>query len=213
MKIWPLLLLVLLAACAPAGSGSGPISEADAVALILDQDERFTDLSAQDPELIGQSGWYLVEPEEDAWKITVRIGWGDCQAGCISEHTWVYVVGSDGTVTLTSEDGDEIPTDATLSGRVTAGPTCPVVTNPPDPNCADRAVQGAELVIEDQEGSEVARATSGADGAFSVALAPGTYRIVPQPVEGLMGTAEPVEIQIVVGEPVLVEIVYDTGIR
>ena len=26
----------------------------------------------------------------------VRIGWGDCPAGCIDEHTWIYAVGPDG---------------------------------------------------------------------------------------------------------------------
>jgi len=212
MKTGSILLLVLLmGACASPGS-HGPVTEADAIQLVLDQDERFAGLAAQDPDLIGQSGWYLVESAEDGWTITVRIGWGDCPAGCISEHRWVYAVSSDGTVTLTSEDGDEIPS-AALSGRVSAGPTCPVVTNPPDPNCADRAVPGAELVIESLDGTEVATTTSDSDGAFSVALAPGSYRIVPQPVDGLMGTAEPLEVQVVLGEPAVVEIVYDTGIR
>jgi hypothetical protein len=206
-----LLLVVLMGACASPGS-DGPITEADAIQLVLDQDERFADLAAQDPDLIGQAGWYLVESEEGGWTVTVRIGWGDCPAGCISEHRWVYAVSSDGTVSLTSEDGDEIP-DSALSGRVSAGPTCPVVTNPPDPNCADRPVEGAELIVEDLEGTEVARATSDAQGQFSVAVEPGSYRVVPQPVDGLMGTAAPVEVQVVLGEPAVVEIVYDTGMR
>lgn len=212
MKTWSLLLLVvLLGACASPGS-TGPITQADAIQLVLDQDERFADLAAQDPDLIGQAGWYQVEAAEDGWTVTVRIGWGDCPAGCISEHRWIFAVGSDGTVTLTSDEGDEIP-DPAVSGRVSAGPTCPVVTDPPDPNCADRAVSGAVLIVEDLEGTEVARATSDADGQFSVAVAPGSYRIVPQPVDGLMGTAEPMDVQVVLGEPAVVEIVYDTGIR
>jgi hypothetical protein len=100
-----------------------------------------------------------------------------------------------------------------LSGRVTAGPTCPVVTEPPDPACEDRPVSGAALVVL-SDGSEVARVQSDAEGGFSVQLPPGEYRLVPQPVEGLMGTAPPLDVLLVAGtEPDPVEVVYDTGIR
>jgi hypothetical protein len=74
-------------------------------------------------------------------------------------------------------------------------------------------VAGAVLVIENLGGSEVARVTSDADGLFSVDLAPGSYRIVPQPVEGLMGTAAPMDVQVSLGEAVSLVIAYDTGIR
>ncbi len=62
--------------------------------------------------------------------------------------------------------------------------------------------------------SEVVRATSDADGAFAIALAPGVYRLEPQPVDGLMGTAEPMEFAVEWGMliPELV-VSYDTGIR
>lgn len=101
-----------------------------------------------------------------------------------------------------------------LSGIVLAGPTCPVVRDPPDPACEDRPVAGAEIVAVDAEGQEVARASSDAEGAFTMALAAGEYQLVPQPVEGLLGTAT--TIAIVVGDAAPLEpvtIVYDTGIR
>ena len=95
-----------------------------------------------------------------------------------------------------------------------AGPTCPVVTDPPDPDCADRPVAGAVLVILDADGDEAARVTSAPDGTFAAALEPGGYRIVPQPVEGLMGTASELDVTVEVGEPsVELSIAYDTGIR
>jgi hypothetical protein len=104
------------------------------------------------------------------------------------------------------------------SGAVTivavAGPTCPVVSDPPDPDCDDRPVDGAVIRVRDESGGEVARMTTDADGNATVELAPGRYVLVPQPVEGLMGTAAPIEVTLVegmAGEPVTVA--YDTGIR
>jgi hypothetical protein len=101
-----------------------------------------------------------------------------------------------------------------IHGRVLAGPTCPVVTDPPDPSCRDRPVAGAVILVLDQAGAQVNRATSGQDGRFTVRLVPGTYRLVPQPVEGLMGTAEEQEVRVTGSQPTAEVIVaYDTGIR
>jgi Carboxypeptidase regulatory-like domain len=101
-----------------------------------------------------------------------------------------------------------------VTGRATAGPTCPVERNPPDPNCAERPVAGAVMVIEDSSGAEVQRATTNADGSFTVQLAPGSYRLVPQPVSGLMGGGQPVAFTIQAGtSPEPLQVSYDTGIR
>jgi hypothetical protein len=114
-----------------------------------------------------------------------------------------------------SAPGGPSPDAGALRGNVLAGPTCPVVTDPPDPGCADRAVAGAILVVVDAAGNEVARATSRADGSFSTALSPGAYRLVAQPVEGLMGTPAEIAFSIEAGEPqtAVVDVAYDTGIR
>ena len=104
--------------------------------------------------------------------------------------------------------------EQTITGVVTAGPVCPVVTEPPDPDCDDRPVDGAEIVVRDASGETVATVRSGEDGTFSVAVPAGRYELVPQPVEGLMGTAAPVEVAVEEGVPAEpVEIIYDTGIR
>jgi hypothetical protein len=101
-----------------------------------------------------------------------------------------------------------------LSGQALAGPTCPVVTDPPDPSCEDRPVAGAVIVVLDGDGAEVARLESDADGNFSIRLPPGSYQLVPRPVEGMMGTAQPVEVELVAGaDPEPIVISYDTGIR
>jgi hypothetical protein len=99
-------------------------------------------------------------------------------------------------------------------GTVSAGPTCPVERQPPDPACSERPVAGANVSVRDADGREVASVVSGADGRFAVTLAPGTYRIVSSPVQGLLGTPSPVDLSLTAGEqPVTVDLSYDTGIR
>jgi len=105
-------------------------------------------------------------------------------------------------------------TTQSVTGRATAGPVCPVERNPPDPACAARPVAGAVLVIQNQTGAEVARAITDQDGRFSVALAPGAYRLVPQPVAGLLGGGRPMDFQVGTGETLPpLAVTYDTGIR
>ncbi len=100
-----------------------------------------------------------------------------------------------------------------VTGRVHAGPVCPV-SKPGDPACADRPVSDAVLVVTTPAGAEVTRATSAADGTFSVALAPGDYILAPQPVAGLMGTAPSIPFRVAVGgQPAPLDVAYDTGIR
>jgi hypothetical protein len=114
--------------------------------------------------------------------------------------------------TVACEGAD--PRAVTLRGSVVASPVCPVVGEPPDPACADRPVAGAELVVRDAVGESIARIRSDDAGAFAVSLVPGSYTIVPQPVDGLMGTAPSVEVVLTDGaDPAHVVISYDTGIR
>jgi hypothetical protein len=109
--------------------------------------------------------------------------------------------------------GSATPTTG-VQGTVTAGPTCPVVTNPPNPACAERPVAGAVLVFANGAGDEVARTASADDGTFSVELAPGAYRLTAQPVAGLMGAPAPMDVEVEAGQPMTrLQLSYDTGIR
>ncbi|MDQ5839580.1 MAG: carboxypeptidase-like regulatory domain-containing protein [Chloroflexota bacterium] len=208
------LALVLGAAACMSAPSATPLTSAEAVDLVLAQNELFAGLAPRDPELIGQAAWYEVSESDDGWRVEIRMGWGDCPAGCINEHRWTYAVSSTGDVDLVEESGDPIPAESGVSGTVTAGPTCPVVTDPPDPSCADRPVEGAVLVVTTLAGVEVDWTTSDAEGRFALSLAPGHYRLEPQPVEGLMGTAAPVEFTVDPGAPALDLVIgYDTGIR
>jgi hypothetical protein len=59
----------------------------------------------------------------------------------------------------------------------------------------------------------VATATSDADGAYQLTGPAGTYTLEPQPVEGLMGTAAAVEVNLAPGSTQVIDLTYDTGIR
>ena len=209
-----LFLVVGLAACAAPPRASGPTDADDAARLALAQQARFAGIGPLEENMIGQAAWYEVTETSGGWEVVIRIGWGDCPAGCINEHRWTYGVGRDGGVELTGEEGDQLPDATGVRGTVTAGPTCPVERDPPDPACAERAVAGAVLVFSDASGAEVARATSDAEGTFAVELAPGAYRLMPQPVEGLMGTPAALEVEVEAGQPMTeVQVSYDTGMR
>jgi hypothetical protein len=102
---------------------------------------------------------------------------------------------------------------AIVTGTVVSGPSCPVVTEPPDPACDDRPVADAEIVVVDGAGNEITRVRTDGQGRFSVELAAGEYRLIPQPVAGLMGTAAEVGIVVHETDVDVGLISYDTGIR
>ncbi len=114
-------LVLIVAGCGasvPVVSPSPPSSlvtlPEDALARVITTEPRLTGIAPLDPDAVGQASWYEVAPASGvgAFVVSVRIGWGDCQAGCIDEHTWVYAVRPDGTVSVVSESGPPVPADA-----------------------------------------------------------------------------------------------------
>lgn len=191
------------------------------MAAIVAAEPRFAGIGPQDPDLIGQSAWYEAKPASGvgAFVVTIQVGWGDCPSGCIERHTWTYAVAPDGTVTLLSEGGDAVPPDAMpagggtgITGLATAGPVCPV-EQPGDPNCAPRRVAGATVIVKDASGAEVGTMTTRPDGSFAFELPAGEYVLHGGPVDGLMGTPEPISVTVRAGFLANVELAYDTGIR
>jgi hypothetical protein len=97
-----------------------------------------------------------------------------------------------------------------LTVRVNAGPTCPV-ERVGDPACAPRPVSGARLRLEGpSERTLVSDATGIARNDRMIA---GTYRLVPQPVAGLIRAPAPLQIVIRQGKTTTTTASYDTGIR
>ena len=236
---------LLLGACSPSTGSSSPsvgptsttiTSPEAAAAAVIASDPRFAGLTAQDPNLIGQCCFYTVTSAADGYVVTIEVGWGDCPAGCINNHTWTFTVSKDGAVTITAESGQPVPPGTPgagigsgsgsggsgagggilpggsgIEGHVMAGPTCPV-QKPNDPACADRPMAGVTIVVLTAAGNEAARTTTDASGYYAVTLPAGPYTIEPQPVEGMVRGSPTVPVT--VGEGVTtVDIPYDTGIR
>jgi hypothetical protein len=116
---------------------------------------------------------------------------------------------------LIASCGNETPTDTgfRVTGHAHAGPVCPVQQDPPDPACADKPVIGATLVIVDEAGDEVAVIRTDTAGNFEAMLLAGNYTLVPQPVDGLLGTAPPQSFTTGRGLAPALDVAYDTGIR
>jgi hypothetical protein len=235
VRLAAVLGFILLVAGGCAGGATGTPSSTPATGTIDTPEAAIDRVVAEEPRLggilpfdsgmIGQSSWYAAERAADGegYIVTVRVGWGDCESGCIDEHSWVFDVARGGQVTVTSEAGPDVPADAWpspaaggrtgIQGRALAGPVCPVETVPPDPDCAARPVADATIAIRDAGGAEVARSVTAADGSFFVELPAGDYVVEPQPVDGLMGTPSPQAVAVVAGRIALIQFEYDTGIR
>ena len=202
-------------------------TEADAIARVIAAEPRFTGIGPRDTELIGQSSWVEAMPASGvgAFLVNVRVGWGDCPAGCIESHTWRYAVRPDGSVMLQSEDGPAVPPDAlpapsdieavTQGVHITAvaGPSCPVERVPPDPACAPKPVPDVSVEIVDDQGHPQATVVLDAAGQQSAGLEPGTYTITPQGATGFMSGPEPQRVVVEPGQVTEVTLTYDTGIR
>jgi hypothetical protein len=124
------------------------------------------------------------------------------------------VIPSEREVQTPAPSRDNAP-EGSVVGQVTAGPTCPVETIPPNPSCAPKPVAGAKIIATDSAGQEVGRAISKSDGTFALELVPGTYELAPQPTAGGSLRTPAVKSVTVQADsaPVVVDFSYDTGIR
>lgn len=108
---------------------------------------------------------------------------------------------------------------STASGAIDvqalAGPVCPVETDPPDPDCAPRPVEGAVVLVQPADGRDIviAQGTTDADGRVRLDVPPGDYIVIGAEAEGLMAAPEPVAVSVAVNQTVSVALGYDTGIR
>ena len=64
-----------------------------------------------------------------------------------------------------------------IQGTVMLGPTCPVMRDPPDPECADRPY-ATRLALTSEDGARVVKEFNSAeDGTFYIEAPPGRYAI------------------------------------
>ena len=80
-----------------------------------------------------------------------------------------------------------------------------------DSPCLDKPYQ-ATLIVLNQNGTEVKRFDTNADGLFRVELPPGAYTLVPQS-PGRLPRAGTQTVEVVSGQFTSVTVTYDSGIR
>ena len=100
-----------------------------------------------------------------------------------------------------------------VKGMAVEGPLTPV-QQPGVPST--KPLAGAIITIQpDGGGTEIARTTADGQGSFQIALAPGTYRLVPLPPQpGIpFPIGSPQTITVTTGVFLIVTVNYDTGIR
>lgn len=103
------------------------------------------------------------------------------------------------------------PADSGIEGIVTIGPTCPVVSQ--DMPCPDRPFAADLLIVERGSRKVVARARSGADGRFRVALAPGDYIVQPLTEGSGPSVGAPVDVTVKEHAFTMMTVTFDSGIR
>ena len=116
-----------------------------------------------------------------------------------------------GTLSVRKVQGWPPPpaTASGVEGRVTAGPTCPVVR--PDQPCPPRPVETRVRLLRD-DGSTAATGRSDKEGAFRIAVAAGHYDIVAD-YSGPNPRCGPVAVDVKGGRVTHADLECDTGIR
>jgi hypothetical protein len=237
----PIVIPLLLAACAASvGSTTQPTpvvsgipipvgSAAAAAARVVAAYPQFAGIGPLNNDAIGQCCWYDAVDAPGAYQVTIHVGWGDCPAGCIDKHEWVFTVSpADGAISLVAEKGSPVPAGVPgaggvggvgsgtgptgIAGKAVAGPVCPVV-RANDPNCNPRPVAGAVIVVKSLDGVEVARAQTDGAGAFVITVPPGSYTVESDRTQGFPVPPAPVAVTVVPNVQTDVELQFDTGIR
>ena len=115
------------------------------------------------------------------------------------------------TASLATACGGASGPTGLLKGEVTLGPITPVEQMGGEPNTRPYA---AIIDVATPDGDVVETVESGSDGAFSVRLPAGSYRLVPRsPQDSPLPYAPPLDTTIVAGKTTKVQIAYDSGIR
>jgi len=109
---------------------------------------------------------------------------------------------------------DAPQTNSGVEGQVMLGPTCPVMQNPPNPQCADRPYETTIQVIKvgAPQGAPFTSVKTNSEGKYSIALPPSDY--VLQPIGGnTLPRCETKEVTVVASKMTEANLSCDTGIR
>lgn len=100
-----------------------------------------------------------------------------------------------------------------ITGSVLLGPRCPVMRNPPDPQCADKPYS-ANLEVTTQDGTKVvAQFNSDTQGNFKINVPPGGYMVRSAMTNLYPRCISNGPVVVKTGEFTNVSVSCDTGIR
>ena len=105
-------------------------------------------------------------------------------------------------------------TEGTIEGVVMLGPICPVMQDPPDPQCADKPYETELALLTSDQSRVVKKFKSDVVGRFAVSAPPGEYIIQSASVANVLPyCSSPTSIRVVENETVQADVSCDTGIR
>ena len=105
------------------------------------------------------------------------------------------------------------PPTGGVEGTVWIGPTCPVVQNPPDPECDDRRFETPLVLVRAGTDEVAGRFSSDANGTFLVPAHPDTYEIRRPPDAGQPPSCHAGPFQVEADRYTHVTVTCDSGIR
>lgn len=115
--------------------------------------------------------------------------------------------------TTPSRGGSILPYTSGVRGTVSLGPTCPVMRDPPDPQCADRPYATTIMVFYSVDSSHMlTTGKSDAAGAFQFSLPPGSYTLAASGGT-MLPRCNPTDVTVGAMGYVTADISCDTGIR
>jgi len=110
--------------------------------------------------------------------------------------------------------GGIAPYNSGIKGTVMAGPTCPVMRDPPDPACADRPLQTTVSVARASDPARtVATAQSDSKGIFQLSLPPGDYVVTAGNPQAMLPRCNEASVTVGPAGYSAVTVSCDTGIR
>ncbi len=121
---------------------------------------------------------------------------------------------AEGTRFVEKVDGPIAESFGSIQGIILLGPVCPVMQDPPDPECNDKPYQ-TTLVLTSADGSRVIQQfTSKIDGTFALDVPAGNYAIRSTATANTFPRCSSTDvIHVPVNDTVVANVSCDTGIR
>lgn len=111
-------------------------------------------------------------------------------------------------------ESDGVPrTSQGIHGRTLLGPTCPVMRDPPDPQCADRPYKTSLVITTADQTRVVKTFSTDESGKFSVEIPPGEYAIRSAAAANILPYCQSGTFRVQTNTFTDVSVSCDTGIR